>query len=246
MYSELVDKYIKSPFYSVRTANIDTITIHHMGCVLTIEQCGAVFQRKGRNASSNYGIDSDGRIACYVDEEHRAWTSSNKNNDNRAITIEVSNESSGGEWYVADKAIEALIKLLSDICTRYNILPLVWSENKNNRKKHLNGCNMTVHRDFSATLCPGQYLYSKQGYIANEVNKACHAETAKPKSFIVRIKANTLNVREYAGTQYEVCYKVRKGDAYTIVETVMIGNNEWGKLKSGIGWICLTKYTERV
>lgn len=30
---------------------------------------------------------------------------------------------------------------------------------------------MTVHRDFKNKSCPGQYLYERHGYIANEVNK---------------------------------------------------------------------------
>ena len=36
---------------------------------------------------------------------------------------------------------------------------------------------MTVHRDFAATACPGDYLYSKQEYIASEVNKKLGAKT---------------------------------------------------------------------
>jgi LysM repeat protein len=30
---------------------------------------------------------------------------------------------------------------------------------------------MTCHRDFAAKACPGDYIYSKEGYIAAEVNK---------------------------------------------------------------------------
>jgi hypothetical protein len=37
---------------------------------------------------------------------------------------------------------------------------------------------MTVHRWFAAKACPGDYLYSKHPYIANEVNKLLGAATA--------------------------------------------------------------------
>ena len=63
-----------------------------------------------------------------------------------------------------------------------------------------------------------------------------------PKTFtpyLVRITASSgLNVREGPGTDYRVKMSLGYGGAYTIVEE----RNSWGKLKSGVGWICL-KYT---
>ena len=69
-----------------RNHKIDKITIHHMAGNLTVEQCGAVFAPTSRQASSNYGIGSDGRVGLYVDEANRSWCSSNAANDHRAIT----------------------------------------------------------------------------------------------------------------------------------------------------------------
>ena len=63
-----------------------------------------------------------------------------------------------------------------------------------------------------------------------------------PLGYIVRITAQSgLNVRSGPGTNYGVVMALAYGGGYTIVEE----QNGWGKLKSGIGWICL-KYTERV
>lgn len=157
---------------SPRNHIIDTITIHCMAGNLTVETCGNLFASSARQASSNYGVGTDGRIAMYVEEKDRSWCSSNKANDHRAVTIEVAND--GGTetgWHVSDKAMESLIKLVADICKRNNIKELKWSTNKSDRVNHLNGCNMTVHRDFAAKNCPGNYLYGKHGYIAEEVNK---------------------------------------------------------------------------
>lgn len=157
---------------SPRNHIIDTITIHCMAGNLTVESCGNVFAPTSRQASSNYGIGTDGRIALYVDEKDRSWASSNASNDHRAVTIEVANDG-GAEtgWHVSDKAMASLIKLCADICKRNNIKKLVWSTNKTYRVNHVNGCNMTVHRDFANKACPGDYLYSKHQYIADEVNK---------------------------------------------------------------------------
>ena len=105
----------------------------------------------------------------YVEEKDRSWCSSNGANDNRAITIEVASDTTS-PYAVTDKAYAALIKLLVDICKRNNIKKLVWSTNKNDRVNHLNGCNMTVHRDYANKSCPGEYLYSRHGDIAAKVN----------------------------------------------------------------------------
>lgn len=156
---------------SPRNHIIDTITIHCMAGNLSVERCGDVFAPTTRQASSNYGVGSDGRIAMYVEEKDRSWCSSNAANDHRAVTIEVANDGGAPDWHVSDKAMSSLIELVADICKRNSIKKLVWNTNKNNRVNHLNGCNMTVHRDYAAKSCPGNYLYNMHGYIASEVNK---------------------------------------------------------------------------
>lgn len=170
--SSLVSYTKISPFRtSPRNHKIDTITIHCMAGDFTVETCGNIFQRAGRNASSNYGIGSDGRIGMYVEEKDRSWCSSSKDNDNRAITIEVANDGGAATgWHVSDKAMASLIKLVADICKRNGIEKLLWKADKKLIGKVAEQ-NMTVHRWFAAKACPGDYLYGKHGYIADEVNK---------------------------------------------------------------------------
>lgn len=153
-----------------RNHKIDTITIHCMAGQLTIEACGNVFSQSKAQASSNYGIGKDGRIAMYVEEKDRSWASSNAANDNRAVTIEVASDSFD-PYAVSDKAYASLIRLVTDICKRNKIEKLVWSTDKETRIKHLDGANMTVHRDYANKACPGEYLYSRMGDIASKVNK---------------------------------------------------------------------------
>lgn len=157
---------------SPRNHVIDTITIHCMAGNLTVETCGAIFAKSSRKASSNYGVGTDGRIALYVDEANRSWCSSNRTNDMRAVTIEVANDGDASTgWHVSETALQATIKLVADICKRNGITELVWSDTKADRINHRNGCNMTVHRDFAAKACPGDYLMGQMPYIANTVNK---------------------------------------------------------------------------
>ena len=64
--SPLVSYTKLSPNHSGKRKHaIDTISIHCMAGNLSVERCGELFQNKERQASSNYGIGSDGRIGLY-------------------------------------------------------------------------------------------------------------------------------------------------------------------------------------
>ncbi|MBR1691199.1 MAG: N-acetylmuramoyl-L-alanine amidase [Lachnospiraceae bacterium] len=252
--SLVVYKKISPNKTSPRNHAIDTITIHCMAGNLTIETCGNVFAPTSRQASSNYGIGSDGRIGMYVEEKDRSWCSSNGVNDHRAVTIEVANDGGANTgWHVSDKAMAALINLVTDICKRNGIKKLVWSDKKDDRVNHRNGCNMTVHRDYANKSCPGDYLYGKHAYIAAEVNKRLGATTTETPavtpttgSFLVKVMITDLNIRAGAGTNTAKKGVIKPG-TYTIVE-VKSGKGStagWGKLKSGAGWISLD-YAKRV
>lgn len=174
-----------------RNHAIDTITIHCVVGQCSVETLGNVFSPVSRQASSNYGVGFDGRIGMYVEEKDRSWCSSSASNDHRAITIEVASDTKE-PYAVRDAAYQATIKLVADICKRNGIKKLVWSTNKNDRINHLNGCNMTVHRDYANKSCPGTYLYDRQGDIAAKVNAILDAdnkpsENPKPATSTVRV-----------------------------------------------------------
>ena len=155
--------------YNVRDHAIDTITIHHMAGNLTLAGCCSAVQSRG--GSTNYCIDSEGNIGVMIDEKYRAWTSSNRTNDMRAVTIEVANAPGAGEpnWAVTDAALNACIKLCADICKRNGIKKLNYTGDTSG--------NLTMHRWFFATGCPGPYLGGKFPYIASEVNKLLSTAT---------------------------------------------------------------------
>lgn len=163
---------------SPRKKPIDTITIHCVVGQCSVETLGSIFAPSSRQASSNYGVGYDGRIGMYCEEKDRSWCTSSAANDHRAITIEVASDTTH-PYAVNDKAYAALIELVADICKRNGIKKLVCSTDKNIRVNHLNGCNMTVHRDYANKSCPGDYLYQRQSDIAAKVNKILGA-TEKP------------------------------------------------------------------
>lgn len=148
---------------SPRNHTIDKITIHHMAGNLTVETCGNVFAPSSRQASSNYGIGSDGRVGMYVEEKDRAWTSASPANDNRAVTIEVADWKENGAWVCSQEAMTKLIILCADICKRNGIAKLNYTGNVSG--------NLTLHKWFVNTDCPGKYLEDRMPRIASEVNK---------------------------------------------------------------------------
>jgi peptidoglycan hydrolase-like protein with peptidoglycan-binding domain len=149
---------------------ISKITIHHAAVVnASLEGLGRGFSGS-RVASSNYGIDSNGNIGLFVEEEFRAVTSSNTTNDSQAVTIEVANSTGAPSWEVSQKAYAALIDLCVDICKRNNIESLEYTGDKNG--------SLTRHNMFASTSCPGPYLQGKFSEIAIEVNKRLEVKTA--------------------------------------------------------------------
>lgn len=238
-----------SPHSNPRNADIDTITIHCFVGQVTAEQgCNierfAVDDPDDDDASCNYVVGRDGSIGLCVEENRRSWCTSSRANDHRAITIEVASDTTH-PYAVRDEAYAALLDLVTDICQRNGIEKLVWSTNKTDRVNHANGCNMTVHRDYAAKACPGDWLYERHGAIAEEVNRrlgvssgtvaAPEAPTGFPDvPFTVKVIISDLNYRKGPGMSYAVRGQTGKG-VFTIVEV----QDGWGKLKSGAGWIYL-------
>lgn len=229
-----------------RNHTIDTITIHCAVGQLSVETLGDVFAPESRKASSNYGVGYDGRIGMYVEEKDRSWCTSSRSNDHRAITIEVACDPTT-PYAVNNKAYTSLINLLADICERNHIKKLRWQADKD-LIGQTSKQNMTVHRWFAATECPGEYLYNKMGSIASEVNRKLSAKNDSNadkanefKSYTAKVIPAALNIRKGPGMNYDVVDRIRDRGVYTIVaESAGTGSDKgWGKLKSGAGWISL-------
>ena len=217
-----------------RNNKIKKITIHHMAGVLSVETCGNIFAKSSRQASSNYAIGSDGRIAMYVEEKNRSWCSSNANNDNQAITIEVSNSKNGGNWEVSDYVISRLIELCVDICKRNGIERLNYTGDASG--------NLTRHNMFANTACPGPYLQSKFPYIAEQVNK--QLEKDKQPSQPTPSTNTTYKVGDkvkFTGVLYRDSYGNGAGQSRTNLDATIYLVNSGSKcpynINNGLGWV---------
>lgn len=147
-----------------REGRVEKLTIHHMAGDLSLEALGESFSHRDRRASSNYAVDSQGRVGLYVEESNRAWTSSSPDNDHRAVTIEVANDRPEGDWRVSGAAYASLVALCADVCRRNGIEALVFTGDETG--------NLTLHKMFNPdTVCPGPYLESRMEDIVREVNR---------------------------------------------------------------------------
>lgn len=154
-----------------RTHAVDRITPHCVVGQCTAEGLGDWFAKSSTQASSNYGIDRDGRVGMYVEEKNRSWCSSSNANDQRAITIECASDTT--EPYAMNGKVYArLIELCVDICSRYGKKKLIWIADKNTALAYNPAADemlLTVHLWFANKSCPGNWLYSRMGELAERV-----------------------------------------------------------------------------
>jgi flagellum-specific peptidoglycan hydrolase FlgJ len=161
---------------------IDRITPHCVVGQCTAEGLGDWFAQSSTQASSNYGIDRDGRVGLYVDEGNRSWCSSSNANDQRAVTIECASDTSE-PYAFRDVVYQRLIDLCTDICKRNGKKKLIWFGDKNTALSYSPKSDemiLTVHRWFANKSCPGNWMYARMGDLAAKVNVALN-DSVNPK-----------------------------------------------------------------
>lgn len=170
--SPLVAFTLLSPNHSgQRTKRIDRISPHCVVGQCSAEGLGDWFHRPSTQASSNYGIDKDGRVGLYVEEKNRSWCTSSNENDQRAVTIECA--SGKVEPYAMNEVVyDRLIDLCVDICQRNGKKKLLWFGDKDKSLSYQpkeDEMLITVHRWFANKSCPGNWLYARLGDLAAKV-----------------------------------------------------------------------------
>jgi Negative regulator of beta-lactamase expression len=167
-----------------RTHAIDRISPHCVVGQCTAEGLGDWFYKSSTQASSNYGIDKNGRIGMYVEEKNRSWCTSSNANDQRAITIECASDKTE-PYAMNDKVYERLIELCTDICKRYGKKKLLWFADKDKSLNYSPATDemiITVHRWFANKSCPGNWLYARLGDLAAKVTAQLAGTTTTPET----------------------------------------------------------------
>lgn len=172
----LVDEHKESKYRTERWSPVSRITIHcAAGRWRTIQAAKNCIAPASYTATWNYAVADDGAVGLFLSEKYRPWTSSNRYNDNRAITMEVSCDPSA-PYEITDAAFISVINLCEDICVRHNIPGLYFTGD-------IRTSNLTLHKWFANKACPGGDIISKLPYIASTVNtrlQRLHGVTLQP------------------------------------------------------------------
>lgn len=225
--------------YGRNGESIRYVVVHYNWGDLSIRDCYDVWQT--RPASAHYQVDRNGRIGQLVWDRDTAWHAGNFNANTRSIGIEHANGSGGNrEGDLTAAAIDAGAHLVAAVCKFYKLGVPEWK------------VNVFPHNHFSATACPGplgrhqrdEYMRKAVSYYHQMVGTP---EPEKPvvstNRYEIRVVAKDgLNIRSGPSEDMKVVGLIPKSNIrYTIVET----RGNWGRLKSGAGWIHLG-WTERV
>lgn len=230
--SSLVSYTKLSPNHSgTRTHSIDRITPHCVVGQLSAESICGCFTSTSRQASCNYGIGTDGRVSLCVEEKNRSWCSSSNANDQRAVTIECASDKTE-PYAMNSKVYESLINLCTDICKRNGKKKLLWLGSKSealNYSPKSDEMVLTVHRWFANKSCPGNWLYSKLGDLAEKVTEnltgttATTTTTTTKKETLYRVQVGAYSVKNNADVQLKKVkaagfdtYMVKVGGLYKI------------------------------
>lgn len=222
-YDKVVEEmgYTNSPLVSYtklspnnsgnRTHSIDRIAPHCVVGQVSVESLGNMFVNPSRKASSNYGIGADGRVGMYVEEKNRSWCSSSNDNDQRAVTIECASDTTA-PYAFNDVVYNKLIELCVDICKRNGKSKLLWINDKTKALAYEPKSDemlITVHRWFTNKSCPGDWLYSRLGNVADEVTKRLSSgnsnneendNNSSTKKVLYKVQCGAFSKRENASS----------------------------------------------
>ena len=219
-----------------RTHAIDRITPHCVVGQLSVESLGSMFAQSSKEASCNYAIGSDGRVALIVDEGQRSWCSSSKSNDQRAVTIECASDKTS-PYAFNDTVYAKLIELCVDICRRNGKTKLLWISDKDKALAYEPKSGemlLTVHRWFANKSCPGDWLMQRMGSLASKVTEqlsgSAPATATAPANTAADVTPKYYRVRKtWADADSQL-------GAYTIYENAKIKADEAGSRYAVFDW----------
>lgn len=201
-----------------------------------------------KSVSSHYIIGLNGEIVrCIPDDEISHCT-------NQANSYTISIECCHPDWTgkFNAKTYKSLVELCAELIKKYNLKPDA----------------VIRHFDVTGKVCPKGFVPKKNGgtddnnstawkkfkadVVAKVTGSATEQTSQTPtpsqptnvvdcEDFIVKVVTNSLNIRSGPGTSNAIVGTVKKNEKYTITHTYFVGTSEWGKLKSGAGWININK-----
>lgn len=242
-HATVVSNRIEKPGHAVPglTLNPTYITIHNVGDddVPGINWYNALHNANAegwRTASWHVTVDYD-KIYQSVEFNRVAWHAGDgKNGKGNRHSIGIEHCQYSKDKEKQRKVWENSAALCVELMKEYPVIDTA---------------HIVQHYFWTRKDCPYLLRHKRFGYswtwykklVTDEQQSVQKPTTDKFTPYVVRIIVDELNIRTGPSISYEKVGELKKGDAYTIIEE----NNNWGKLKSGTGWISLgSKYVEKV
>ena len=254
-----------NPCYKTgQTIKVKGLMLHSVGCNQPKAQ---VFVNQWSKANPitqvcPHGVidANDGTVYQTLPWNHRGWHGGGASNSTHIgvemcehATIKYSN---GGKFTVTNEAdakervktaYDSAVELFAYLCQEYKLNPLGDGVIVSHHEGNLRGI-ASNHGDPEHLWGGVGTSYTMDGFRRDVAKKMGKVKPDKDKTdfkeFVVRVSISNLNLREGAGLSYKSKGMCPKG-AYTIIDTKTADGYEWGKLKSGAGWIAL-KYTTTI
>lgn len=245
-----------------RTITVKGLMLHSVGVNQPDPKVFSRIWKASDDVCCHGVLGADGTVIQTLPWNRRGWHCGGSGNSTH-IGVEMTEPSTirytGGANFVDNNpaatkkfvlgTYKTAVELFAYLCKTYGLNPLgdgvIVSHNEGYKRGIASG-----HADV-------EHIWNKYGLTMNQFRKDVKSAMSSSGSddndnnsndnkspdtpYIVRVSIDDLNIRTGPGTEYPTTGSYTGKGAFTIVET----NGNWGKLKSGAGWIYLG-YAERV
>jgi hypothetical protein len=153
---------------------INGVVIHHVAGTNGLRY---VANANSRNSHPTYHIANSGAVTGIVNPERRPFSTGGTPDPN-AVTFEIDNSSTGGDWPVSTAALESLIDVIVFHASQSPRAGKGFAKNQ----KGVSQAEFFIawHSQYSATACPGPFIMSQLDYIVSECNKRASSVAPAP------------------------------------------------------------------
>lgn len=210
-YKDMVTKYVPAStnnYTSGRFDDIHGIVIHH-AATTSLSAVDATFTNPSRQASAHFAVCGK-EVHQYVDLNDTAWHCGDWPGNCCTVGIELVNSTITPDYRVSEETFNTAIKLVAKLAKDLGLGKIAFEPD---------GVypTLSAHRDWSATYCPGDYVYSRMNEMAKKVNDINYPpyvpavlewkKLDKPTIYVTEKEPTSL--RDFNHTHYENCKAVK-------------------------------------
>jgi N-acetylmuramoyl-L-alanine amidase len=151
--------------------SINGVVIHHVAGTNGLRY---VANANSRNSHPTYHISNSGAVTGIVNPSRRPFSTGGVPDPN-AVTFEIDNSSTGGDWPISAAALDSLIDVIVFHGSQSPRAGKGFAKNVKGQAQ--SEFFIAWHSQYSATACPGPFIMSQLDYIVNECNKRATGAT---------------------------------------------------------------------